>query len=235
MEDQQLNASGESPTNACATFLAENDADCPNCGYNLRGVKSGTCPECAHALVLRELRKRVPMYRRWLAPGIVITGVIVLMPMTLKVVDVIGKPANPWPSLVLVIVALGLGIPMLNWMSNRRQDWVLWRASETEAWLRWAPHMFIVMTGVAGLQLVWAAIEFGYMPRYRGDLVDFLVEMSTNVAAFVNMFATMTCYIALCAAKSRERVGVWVFRSVCTCLATLVVQTWVLQLRPLFW
>lgn len=34
------------------TFLAERDAPCPNCGYNLRGLTSDRCPECEHGLVL---------------------------------------------------------------------------------------------------------------------------------------------------------------------------------------
>ncbi len=27
-------------------FLAEHDAPCPACGYNLRGLTEATCPEC---------------------------------------------------------------------------------------------------------------------------------------------------------------------------------------------
>lgn len=34
-------------------FLAETDAPCPNCGYNLRGLSSGVGPECNQPLVLR--------------------------------------------------------------------------------------------------------------------------------------------------------------------------------------
>lgn len=30
------------------SFLAENQAECPVCGYNLHAVTSGTCPECGH-------------------------------------------------------------------------------------------------------------------------------------------------------------------------------------------
>ena len=34
------------------SFLAEHDADCPCCGYNLRAVESGACPECGQNLDL---------------------------------------------------------------------------------------------------------------------------------------------------------------------------------------
>lgn len=33
-------------------FLGERDAACPGCGYNLRGVSAGRCPECARGLAL---------------------------------------------------------------------------------------------------------------------------------------------------------------------------------------
>lgn len=35
------------------SFLAERDAPCPSCGYNLRGLTGSFCPECDQALVLR--------------------------------------------------------------------------------------------------------------------------------------------------------------------------------------
>ncbi len=38
---------------ALAAYLADHDAPCPNCSYNLRGLKSGTCPECGDPILLR--------------------------------------------------------------------------------------------------------------------------------------------------------------------------------------
>lgn len=35
------------------SFLAERDAPCPNCGYNLRSLTSDRCPECAEGLRLQ--------------------------------------------------------------------------------------------------------------------------------------------------------------------------------------
>ena len=34
-------------------YLAERDAPCPNCGYNLRGLTTRSCPECNQDLMLR--------------------------------------------------------------------------------------------------------------------------------------------------------------------------------------
>jgi hypothetical protein len=34
-------------------YLAEQDIECPGCGYNLRGLTGECCPECGQALVLR--------------------------------------------------------------------------------------------------------------------------------------------------------------------------------------
>ena len=43
------------------SFLAERDEPCPNCGYNLRGLASDTCPECRQQLVL-SVRVREPRH-----------------------------------------------------------------------------------------------------------------------------------------------------------------------------
>lgn len=53
---------------ALARYLAERDARCPGCGYNLRGLKEGTCPECGFGLNLgavRELDRRRRFDREW--------------------------------------------------------------------------------------------------------------------------------------------------------------------------
>lgn len=39
-------------TAAIQMFLADRDAPCPGCGYNLRGIEQATCPECGRAIEL---------------------------------------------------------------------------------------------------------------------------------------------------------------------------------------
>lgn len=41
-------------------YLAENDAPCPGCGYNLRALTSCTCPECGREIVLGDLLPAPP-------------------------------------------------------------------------------------------------------------------------------------------------------------------------------
>lgn len=44
-------------------YLADRDAACPSCGYNLRGAVTDTCPECGRKLELA-LRDPSPLWRR---------------------------------------------------------------------------------------------------------------------------------------------------------------------------
>lgn len=46
-------------------FLADRDAPCPGCGYNLRGLRSDRCPECSQELELR-VGLAEPKMRLWL-------------------------------------------------------------------------------------------------------------------------------------------------------------------------
>lgn len=47
-------------------FLAENDAACPGCGYNLRGLTGRVCPECAQSLRLM-VALQEPRLGMWIA------------------------------------------------------------------------------------------------------------------------------------------------------------------------
>jgi hypothetical protein len=49
---------GPEPRPALASFLAEHDAPCPLCGYNLRGVESDRCPECGERLELGLVKRK---------------------------------------------------------------------------------------------------------------------------------------------------------------------------------
>ncbi len=57
-------------------FLANNDAPCPVCGYNLRNLVHGVCPECGQRLTLQVgvPRLRFGPFLLFLAPMVIMSG-----------------------------------------------------------------------------------------------------------------------------------------------------------------
>lgn len=49
-----------------AAYLAGHDVPCPACGYNLRGVSRGACPECGLTITLR-IAESAPHRAYWYA------------------------------------------------------------------------------------------------------------------------------------------------------------------------
>jgi hypothetical protein len=47
-------------------FLADRDEPCPQCGYNLRNLQSGRCPECGQAICLAVALVE-PYLKAWIA------------------------------------------------------------------------------------------------------------------------------------------------------------------------
>jgi hypothetical protein len=47
------------------SFVSNRDVECPGCGYNLRGLRAGVCPECQQELSLR-VGLAEPKNRLWL-------------------------------------------------------------------------------------------------------------------------------------------------------------------------
>jgi len=56
MDDNEASKQGT----ALDAHLAANDAPCEGCGYNLRGVVGGLCPECGRRNSLHELTRQTP-------------------------------------------------------------------------------------------------------------------------------------------------------------------------------
>lgn len=48
-------------------YLAERDAPCPRCGYNLRGVTAEACPECGCPLAIGLSDPAIPRLLWWFA------------------------------------------------------------------------------------------------------------------------------------------------------------------------
>ena len=94
-------------------FLKSNDASCPVCGYNVRGLTRPVCPECEHRLHLRIGADDVPL--KWflaaIAPGISsgIAGILLASALILE--SLTGK--SPVPGFVYAIDAFGLASGVL--------------------------------------------------------------------------------------------------------------------------
>jgi hypothetical protein len=66
-----MDAGGAERDELIAAFLADRDESCPGCGYNLRGLERGRCPECERPLVLRIEPLRSPL-------GVFVAGLVAL-------------------------------------------------------------------------------------------------------------------------------------------------------------
>lgn len=51
-DDQKADQFADQFADQIKAYLADRDAPCPGCGYNLRGAKEPVCPECNTAIVL---------------------------------------------------------------------------------------------------------------------------------------------------------------------------------------
>lgn len=93
------------PAAALRDYLATRDARCPYCKYNLRGVPSSRCPECAANLDLELVRDGTEVSRRATYPGGDLES---------------PGPDSPWWLLILIpifLAALGVIIAFaLGWV-----------------------------------------------------------------------------------------------------------------------
>jgi hypothetical protein len=98
-------------------YLAEQDIECPGCGYNLRGLTGECCPECGQALVLR-VGLAEPKMGSFLAALIALTtglgfNVIVLMWGVWEMRFGFGPDWGDLASLIVFSLILGLATVML--------------------------------------------------------------------------------------------------------------------------
>ena len=108
---------------ALAAYLAGRDAVCPGCGYNLRGLKVGRCPECDEALQLQ-----VGLCEPRL--GLFITGIaglasgfgFHLFVLAWFVYEDQYSLGTPWYEISVLLISLGvLGTLLLGWVRMRRR------------------------------------------------------------------------------------------------------------------
>jgi hypothetical protein len=91
-------------------FLAGRDVECPQCGYNLRGLRGAACPECGSALSFRMLRnlerqKKVGALdvrrARWGWTVVVVGFLLLIAGLAVGIV-----PANPFVTILIAVCLL---------------------------------------------------------------------------------------------------------------------------------
>jgi len=119
-------------------FLSQHDVACPGCGYNLRGVILGKCPECAKPIELW-IRGEEPRRTAYMTGLIVISagagfhGLVLAWLVWIKEIRLRTGPKwnEIWPLPVGVIVG---GLMLWVWVRTRRQ--LVWNdRGEPWAWV----------------------------------------------------------------------------------------------------
>lgn len=105
-------------------FLSDQDAACPSCGYNLRGLTSQMCPECQEHLVLG-VRLAEPKLKAFIATvlGLAVGGGFSAMLLGYVLVDKLARSRGSVPPGFLQAVLPGLivcGVPLAVLLNGRR-------------------------------------------------------------------------------------------------------------------
>ena len=105
-------------------YLADRDAACANCGYNLRGLTNDRCPECGLGLVL-QIGLQEPRQGAFLAgvvglaAGVGFSGLILLY-----VLITVARGRGFPPGTLILICSIGLaveGLALAVWTRHRAQ------------------------------------------------------------------------------------------------------------------
>jgi hypothetical protein len=210
------------------SFLARRDVLCPACGYNLRGVTQEACPECAMPLTMEDLRGKGAVMKHWVVPTLVSVVVIGLATVFLsRALVALGAVRGTPPSLrfeFIVFYVLAIGIPTLNWVSNRRAAWTRWRVRPGKPLDSWLPHVLIAMAAIAGLSI---SSSLNIIPNLLSSIgAYFRMNPLTTVrlvATAVHPIPLTVCYVALCVASTQERAATWARISLITSIGTFLM------------
>ena len=128
------------------SFLHKRDALCPMCGYNLRNLTSGTCPECGQRVALRvgtpDLRFGVFVWA--LAPLLMMVGTACF---TLLVVLLEGPPPGATWGLWGLFALAAVDLPLAGLLYRIRVSFFRRsRAKQVQAAaLIWVLHLILML------------------------------------------------------------------------------------------
>ncbi len=104
-------------------YLASNDAACPVCGYNVRGLTRPVCPECRHRLRLTV--GAVDVTLRWflaaIAPGVFSGIAAIFLAIPLIVSPLTGNGSAPGFIIATDVFGFASGIAALVMMAKRKR------------------------------------------------------------------------------------------------------------------
>jgi hypothetical protein len=133
-------------------FLAENEAECPACGYNVHALREARCPECGRSLRVMVVTVEGGFSAAWIIlmlAASLAAGVGLLV----AAVSVRSRLPPQWHfKLVLIYFMLNIPLPLLA-LAFRRQILRL-RAFQ---WLLTAPFVLLSL-----LMLLWFLAEIKY-------------------------------------------------------------------------
>lgn len=124
----------KSPEKMLLDFLSENDASCPVCRYNLKGLTRPICPECRQDLILTVgvTRLRLGWWLATLAPGAFsgIAACFLAIPTTGIYFE---ERTLVWPFIGAIL--FGWCSAAFAIMLARRRTWFLARSNGQQRWV----------------------------------------------------------------------------------------------------
>lgn len=120
------------------SFLADRDAVCPVCTYNLRSARSDRCPECGWKLKLTIAHPSGQPRGWWLSAmlGLALSGVMLVM-MLLPLLEAVATNVNDPRLSAMVSAGVVPSSALPNWASVLRMTALVMIVLTAMAWL-WA-------------------------------------------------------------------------------------------------
>ncbi len=137
-------------------FLRDHDADCPVCGYNLRGLTRAVCPECRQTLALTVGAPHLRL--AWLfvavAPGF-FSGIAACFLCIPTIGMYVEGGSVVWPFVAVILFGWGSGVFAILLAARRRRFVARTRAQQCLfALYIWIAHVAALIVFIFGLAAV---------------------------------------------------------------------------------